>query len=953
MPRRRRTAVVRTRISMARGRIILEDTFGDDTRLNGDTTFRPEKRTYARNARPRALRKRPKIVEEEDVDMGPDPQEMERLMGVERDANYELNIETVAPETYIINGKVKVAKSEGSNDDVLRSDVTVGECDEQSTVIFDYTGDIYADNSRSFSIGTSSPCVPSSLEKSIVQESIDNSKRSEKPTSFVPKDSLQSTVTVVECGEQPANECSTRLRSMGTARFCVPHLLELSREVVEESFVRNKENEKSSDLAAKDKVQSTGCHEQSAVLCGGTEGLNAGSIKSSFMGTSISSVPSLLVQSAELIQEPVGSSKRNDKSSSFVPKDRAQSTVTNVTGEDCGAHSIEQSAGIRASSEDPKADSGQLSFVGTSSPSVPSLIEKSEEAVKQSVASSKRNEKSASFVPKENVQSTVGECEKLSTTILDYTQDFNENSSQSSSMLTSTPSVPYNPPLLQKSTIVQESVNTRKSNEDTLSMVGEFGEQSTVKSDHNGDINADSSQSLSIGTPSSRSSSVSSRPCVSLLEKSTVVQEYVVSIKSDDKPTDCAEVPEAQNLENTSLFGDSTIYSIQPDLTSFTSGKQSVLSIRSEGECYLEGYNGDMDDHVAQLMHICGQDDFIYFEDYIKRFRNLSKLGEGTFGEVFRADFDGSLVALKVVPFVKDMNDIIEVNGDYTKPAQNILPELLISKSLSDLGDHYINQTPGFVKVHDAKVVKGDWPENLLQCWKVFQKKHKAKAYNTYPAEYMDAQKIFYLLISLEYGGDDLECYVTEKKLLKTEKEVLSLLIQSCMTLSVAEAAIKFEHRDLHWGNVLVKSLDDKDTQISYLYNGTEIHLKSYGLKVSLIDFTNGRMSLNGATIYLDLSTDEDMFTGKGEGKKGGDYQFDIYRMMKDLNQNEWSTFTPKTNNFWVHYLSKKLINNIPRLARSRKKELQDLFDHILEADTIQDFIVLPEVHELFKDYIV
>jgi serine/threonine-protein kinase haspin len=43
-----------------------------------------------------------------------------------------------------------------------------------------------------------------------------------------------------------------------------------------------------------------------------------------------------------------------------------------------------------------------------------------------------------------------------------------------------------------------------------------------------------------------------------------------------------------------------------------------------------------------------------------------------------------------------------------------------------------------------------------------------------------------------------------------------------------------------------------------------------------LIDFTLSRMSYQGCKIFNDLATDPTLFTAQGE------YQFDIYRMMKD-----------------------------------------------------------------------
>jgi hypothetical protein len=62
------------------------------------------------------------------------------------------------------------------------------------------------------------------------------------------------------------------------------------------------------------------------------------------------------------------------------------------------------------------------------------------------------------------------------------------------------------------------------------------------------------------------------------------------------------------------------------------------------------------------------------------------------------------------------------------------------------------------------------------------------------------------------------------------------------------------------------------------------------------IFFPKSRMPFN-------LTVDMSVFLGTG------DHQFDIYRMMRDFNRNEWSAFSPKTNTFWTHYLADKLLN--------------------------------------------
>jgi serine/threonine-protein kinase haspin len=91
--------------------------------------------------------------------------------------------------------------------------------------------------------------------------------------------------------------------------------------------------------------------------------------------------------------------------------------------------------------------------------------------------------------------------------------------------------------------------------------------------------------------------------------------------------------------------------------------------------------------------------------------------------------------------------------------------------------------------------------------------------------------------------------------------------------LAVAETKFDFEHRDLHWGNILVARTDDKF--VEYRVDGKVIKLPTCGVKATIIDYTLSRMVYDGAVLYDNLAKDEELFSAHG------DYQFDIYRYMR------------------------------------------------------------------------
>lgn len=113
-----------------------------------------------------------------------------------------------------------------------------------------------------------------------------------------------------------------------------------------------------------------------------------------------------------------------------------------------------------------------------------------------------------------------------------------------------------------------------------------------------------------------------------------------------------------------------------------------------------------------------------------------------------------------------------------------------------------------------------------------------------------------YCIILLPYGGIDLEhC------LLKNWRQAWTVLTQVAASLeSKEQAPFWFEHRDLHWGNILVKGT--KQTQIAFprrdLHNQPTLSLlpslqrkedprmfrniPTFGIVVQMIDFTLARV---------------------------------------------------------------------------------------------------------------
>jgi len=180
----------------------------------------------------------------------------------------------------------------------------------------------------------------------------------------------------------------------------------------------------------------------------------------------------------------------------------------------------------------------------------------------------------------------------------------------------------------------------------------------------------------------------------------------------------------------------------------------------------------------------------------------------------------------------------------------------------------------------------------------------------------------------------------------KNSRQAFYLTLQIAHILAVGESAMEFEHRDLHWGNILVRDTDS-DT-VPYILDGKTVHVPSDGIKGCIIDFTIARVVNDQNTpVFLDLKDDEEQFLGTG------DHQFDIYRMMKDCNRNEWAPFCPKTNTYWIHYLADKLVCKGRFLETDSVehhffiKQLQTLKSVIMRHDSCQKFVF----HKTCEDF--
>ncbi|XP_028305988.1 uncharacterized protein haspin isoform X2 [Gouania willdenowi] len=324
----------------------------------------------------------------------------------------------------------------------------------------------------------------------------------------------------------------------------------------------------------------------------------------------------------------------------------------------------------------------------------------------------------------------------------------------------------------------------------------------------------------------------------------------------------------------------------------------------------------------------CGQQQPLPWEGCIlpERIKRCVKIGEGTFGEVFSTtNSSGDTVALKIIP----VEGSETVNGEDQKTFGEILHEIIISKELSSLKKKQHNQTYGFIGLNDLHCVQGCYPPDFLNAWDTFDQRKGSE--NDRP-DFFEKDQLF-IILEFEFGGVDLE---NSNGTLASLVVAKSVLHQVTASLAVAEQELHFEHRDLHWGNVLVKPTTQKKG--SFLLNGTDHCMEIKGVLVRIIDYSLSRLEIDDLTVSCDISNDEELFMGQG------DYQFEIYRLMRKENKNNWSSYRPHTNVLWLHYLCAKLLSmkyrsSGGRTVKEMRKELTRFHDNVLHYSSATEVL--------------
>ncbi|KAL2511778.1 Protein kinase superfamily protein [Abeliophyllum distichum] len=428
---------------------------------------------------------------------------------------------------------------------------------------------------------------------------------------------------------------------------------------------------------------------------------------------------------------------------------------------------------------------------------------------------------------------------------------------------------------------------------------------------------------------------------------SSVLQKWLVYKKLNRSygfPGSLSKILETPEVSKDPVCHDGFSNSVQTRFySSFTDGDATGMPIKEACEdievavtklsltSRPSSWDGHRWDSFSALLTACGQCAPSTLTNMLLSYcdpESIVKVGEGTYGEAFKV---GGNVC-KIVPFDGD----IRVNGEVQKKSEELLEEVILSCTLNRLRGQesdVVNACTSFIQTIDLRVCQGHYDAALISAWEDWDGEHGSE--NDHPKEFPENQ--CYVVFVQEHGGQDLESFV-----LLNFDEARSLLVQVTIALAVAEAAYEFEHRDLHWGNILLSRKGSNTLQ--FTLEGRQINVKTFGLLISIIDFTLSRINTGEDILFLDLSSDPELFNGPK-----GDIQADTYRKMRDVTDECWEGSFPKTNVLWLQYLVDILLRKKSYDKTSKdERELRSLKKRLNSYGSAKDATSDPFFSDLF-----
>lgn len=387
------------------------------------------------------------------------------------------------------------------------------------------------------------------------------------------------------------------------------------------------------------------------------------------------------------------------------------------------------------------------------------------------------------------------------------------------------------------------------------------------------------------------------------LEASVVVKEVVqdVDVQAEQDSAIAAGVQEVVvPIEEQIEAKEDVAQQIQTPIIEPSTEDQPVMAPQAveTSDCYSK--------HCSSLLELTAYpvSSFSEWANDLSEDFSLVKIAEASFGEVYRLSLQPEAAEDTDLPLSKNDESVLKVIA-LTQPTEtlpkskrdreralkkaenmskpdDVASELKLLQRLSDI--------PGFTNFRDLRVLKGRPPAPFAAAFTAFNESQKAakKELSIFPdpakkASYSKDQ--LWAVIEMQDAGTDLEKLVAQG-ISSNIWVVWDIFWQVVLALAKGEEEAEFEHRDLHLGNICVRTPEPVDE--AKIDPSKSLGFTTF--EATLIDYTVSRASMIPASMaptstdsqddsvaYIDLANDPHLFYGDS----AEEYQYDIYRYMR------------------------------------------------------------------------
>lgn len=315
---------------------------------------------------------------------------------------------------------------------------------------------------------------------------------------------------------------------------------------------------------------------------------------------------------------------------------------------------------------------------------------------------------------------------------------------------------------------------------------------------------------------------------------------------------------------------------------------------------------------------------------------DVAKLAEGSYGEVYklhlREEACRAVVSKSKLAKLKSYGDgVFKVVPLRAKSGPGSKKFTTIDEIVAEVKMlKYLDPIPGFARFREIHVVQGRFPEAFQNAWDHY-KKTKDDCMNPNPSNkraYPDTQ--LWAIVEMDDAGCELEKFAWSSIF-----QIYDIFWGVAMALARAEEYAMFEHRDLHLGNVCIRSTRadgcmDPPTEHDVTQQSSSSGFGISSLETTIIDYSLSRADLlltdDPAGLTEVASSDLDkkqLFDAIGQDEDEI-MQRNTYRYMRATLYTGcpietekvadipgiWAEYSPRTNLVWLLFLLQSLFKN-------------------------------------------